>query len=349
MKKLTKTPFAKSIIPSAMILMASITGFAQDIHFSQIFETPLLRNPALSGIFTGDFRVQGVFRSQWGSVTVPYQTTSLNAEYRLPVGQANDFLTIGSIVLLDKAGTIGLSSTQLLPGLNYHKSLSADRNMYLSLGFTGGLVQRRFDRSKVTTNNQFDGTGFNSGYGDGETFTSNSYSYFDGSAGMSLNSQLGADENNNMYVGIACHHFNKPRNLTFFSDNNIEMTRKWVGSAGARFGMSDYSYFTLEADYTAQGVYRELMTGALYTMKVDDIENPRYSLHLGAYMRWKDAIIPVAKLNMGSMGVALSYDANISSLKSASRSRGGFEVSLSYQNFSSRENTYRDYVRCPKF
>ena len=31
---------------------------AQDIHFSQFFETPLLRNPALAGIFTGDIRLQ---------------------------------------------------------------------------------------------------------------------------------------------------------------------------------------------------------------------------------------------------------------------------------------------------
>ena len=30
---------------------------AQDIHFSQFFETPLLRNPALAGIFSGDVRL----------------------------------------------------------------------------------------------------------------------------------------------------------------------------------------------------------------------------------------------------------------------------------------------------
>jgi len=44
---------------------------AQDIHFSQFFETPLLRNPALAGIFTGDVRIQAVYRTQWASVTVP--------------------------------------------------------------------------------------------------------------------------------------------------------------------------------------------------------------------------------------------------------------------------------------
>ena len=50
---------------------------AQDIHFSQFSETPLLRNPALAGIFSGDLRIQAVYRNQWNSVTVPYQTSSI--------------------------------------------------------------------------------------------------------------------------------------------------------------------------------------------------------------------------------------------------------------------------------
>jgi hypothetical protein len=47
---------------------------AQDIHFSQFFETPLLRNPGLAGIFTGDYRLQMVYRDQWRSVTDGYKT-----------------------------------------------------------------------------------------------------------------------------------------------------------------------------------------------------------------------------------------------------------------------------------
>src|SRR6476646_5167370 len=121
---------------------------AQDIHFSQFFETPLLRNPALAGIFSGDLRIQGVYRNQWNSVTVPYQTGSLNAEYKLPVGHSDDYLTLGGEILYDKAGTVALTATHILPVINYHKSLSQEKNMYISLGFMGGLVQRKLDRSK---------------------------------------------------------------------------------------------------------------------------------------------------------------------------------------------------------
>jgi hypothetical protein len=59
------------VIAIMIILSGGFTASAQDIHFSQFFEAPLLRNPSLAGIFTGDLRVQGVYRTQWGSVTVP--------------------------------------------------------------------------------------------------------------------------------------------------------------------------------------------------------------------------------------------------------------------------------------
>src|ERR1043165_2694939 len=86
---------------------------AQDIHFSQFFEAPLLRNPALAGLFSGDVRFQAVYRTQWQSVTVPYQTGSLNGEFKLPVGKGNDFLTIGGEILYDKAGTIAMTATHV--------------------------------------------------------------------------------------------------------------------------------------------------------------------------------------------------------------------------------------------
>src|SRR5688572_27938025 len=142
-----------------------LTLFAQDIHFSQFFEAPLWRNPSLAGIFTGDIRAQAVFRDQWNSVTNAYKTASINGEYRLPVGKGDDFVTTGLQFLYDRAGTIGWTTIHALPALTYHKSVSADHNRYLSIGFMGGLVQRSFDRSKMTTNSQYDGLG------DGESLT----------------------------------------------------------------------------------------------------------------------------------------------------------------------------------
>src|SRR5215831_20538414 len=233
------------------------SAFAQDIHFSQFYETPLYRNPAFAGVFTGDIRVQAVFRSQWNSFVDAYKTGSMNAEYKMPVGKGEDFVTCGLEAFYDRAGSADLTTTIVTPVLNYHKSISNEKNMYLSAAFMGGLVNRRFDRSRITTNNQYDvGT-------DGENFNRTQYSYWDGSAGISFNSGLGNNPQNSLLVGVAYNHFNKPRN-SFFENANVLLDSKWVFSCDFKVGVNENSWLTFHSDYSRQGTYREVIGGLIY-------------------------------------------------------------------------------------
>jgi hypothetical protein len=216
------------------------------------------------------------------------------------------------------------------------------------MGFMAGWVQRRIDRSRITSDSQFDGTGFNPGAADGENNLQNNYSYFDGSIGMSFNSQIGSNENNNIFLGFGYHHFNKPATISFYGAAN-EMTPKWVGSLGVRFGINDYGYFTIQGDHSKQGTYQETIGGALYTWKLDAIDDPKYQFHAGAFLRWKDAFIPVIKIESSPLALAVSYDVNISPLKTASQGRGGMEISLTYQKFIDRYSSSKDAIRCPTF
>jgi type IX secretion system PorP/SprF family membrane protein len=342
MKKQIKKHTRFFLLAGLLFTQSLLMG--QDIHFSQFFETPLLRNPALAGIFNGDIRLQLVYRDQWRSVTDGYKTGSLNGEYKLPIGKADDFITLGGQVLFDRAGTTALTQTSILPVINYHKSLSTDQNRYLSLGFMGGVVNRNFDRSKITTDNTYTG-GF-----DGETTVLPHYTYLDGSVGLSFNSNLSQDPEDNFYIGVAYHHFTKPKN-TFFRDPSVQLNPKWVASAGFRFGVTEYSYITIQADHSMQDNYQETIGGALYGIKIGtQVDNPVYVLHGGAFLRWNDALIPVIKVDYSSFSFAFSYDVNISKLKPASLGRGGFELSLSYIGFfPDRHNTSLDAVRCPRF
>ena len=318
-------------------------SFSQDIHFSQFFEAPLLRNPSLAGIFSGDIRVQAVYRDQWNSITTAYKTASINGEYKMPIGKGNDFVTAGLQFLQDRAGTVSWVTTHVLPALNYHKSLSEERTKYLSVGFMGGWVQNRFDRSLMTTNSMYDGNG------DGETFLQPKYSYWDASAGMSYNAQLNENPENNFYVGVAYHHFNKPKN-SVYKDPSVELMPKADISAGIRFGVGEASYVTIQANQSFQGPYRESILGALYGVKLgDDWENPKYTLHGGAFFRVNDALIPVVKLDYNPFSFSVSYDVNVSQLKGSTYGRGGFELGLSYVGFTDRDNSTLNAVVCPKF
>ncbi|MEI9933427.1 MAG: PorP/SprF family type IX secretion system membrane protein [Ferruginibacter sp.] len=339
------------IFCSLLLLILSISKDckAQDIHFSQFYETPLLRNPALAGLFSGDIRIAAVYRTQWQSVTTPYQTGSLDGEFKLPVGKANDFITLGGEMFYDEAGSISLKATDILPALNYHKSLSDNRNMYLSLGFMAGIDQRSFDASKITTGNQYiQGLGYVGG-STGEQISKSSYSYFDGSTGLSFNTQLGnKSPNDNMYIGIAYFHFNQATNTSFYGSTSIQIIPKWVFSGGARMSTSDNSFITFEGDYSKQGSYTETILGGLYTLRLENSDDAKYLLDFGAFLRVNDAIIPVVKIEMKPLAISLSYDANVSTLTSASNGVGGFELGLVYQTYY-QNNSSRDAVRCPRF
>jgi type IX secretion system PorP/SprF family membrane protein len=329
------------------ILVIALPCFSQDLHFSQFFEAPLLRNPSLAGIFTGDYRVQGVYRDQWNSVTDGYRTGSFNAEYKMPIGSGNDFITTGLQVLYDQAGTVALTTSEFLPALNYHKSLSDQKSTYLSLGFMAGLVEKTIDRSKITTNNQFDGMAFNPSLPDGETFPTPNIKYFDGSFGMSFNTTFGEDQVNSMYFGAGYHHFNRPKN-SFYQDAS-ELDPKYVFSGGIKLNLDDYSYFTVQADYSKQGTFTETIGGVMYSYKLGETNPAPYILNLGTYLRWGDAIIPVIKLEMNNLAIALSYDVNVSQLRTVSEGRGGVELSISYVGFLDRENSSKYKMLCPHF
>lgn len=268
----------------------------------------------------------------------------------MPIGGANDFLTIGGQIVYDRAGTTRFTTTHILPTVNYHKALSGEKNSYLSLGFMGGMVQRSIDRSKITTASQFDGSGYNPFLDINEDVANYNLTYGDASVGMSFNSQIGESEYDNFFVGAAYHHFNRPLN-SFYRNPNIELEPKWVYSLGVRMGLTPNTYLDIQADYSTQATYTEVLAGAMVGFGLNgyDFTESAYNIHFGAFTRWGDAIIPVVKIDFEPFSAAFSYDINYSQLRTASQGRGGFEFSLSYKGFFDRSNSTQNAIHCPRF
>jgi type IX secretion system PorP/SprF family membrane protein len=325
----------------------SLAGSAQDFHLSQFYEAPLLRNPALAGIFTGDYRVQVVYRNQWNSVTIPYQTGALSGEARFPVGKQNDFVTIGIQFAYDQAGTTDLQTVMAMPAINYHKSLSNDKPTYLSVGFMGGFTQRAFDPSKVTTNNQYQNGNYDGGFSNGENFARYNYLYMDGAVGISFSSTAG--NGINYYLGSSYYHFNKPK-VSFFANNLITLDPKIQFNGGITIPVQDNVKIVGQFNESLQGVYTETIGGVMvgYALLKQGLASDRM-VYGGFLYRWNDALVPVIKFDLDNYDIGLSYDVNVSSLKTASQSMGGMELSLSYKGFFRTSNSSLDKVNCPRF
>ncbi len=335
----------KRIVLCCWLMLMAVTGFTQDLSFSQFYEKPLLRNPALAGVFTGDVRISGVHRSQWQSVTVPFQTSGVSAEVKFPL-RWDDWITIGVQATHDVAGDIKMKRTQLLPVVNYHKSLSGNKDDFLSLAFMAGPVNSQFDPTKLRMGDQFVNGAFDPNATTAQVFSRSAFTYWDAGAGLTFNSGFGEDSR--YYFGAAVFHFNRPKVAFYTNNSTTTLQNKYVINAGVNHATSEINRFIMFGDLFIQGGHRQLLAGVLYQTELQRNYDEEKALNfaLGAFYRWNDAFIPVVKMDIYSVSLGLSYDVNVSKLKTASSWRGGFELTASYVAPFRNRSLEADKVRC---
>ena len=337
-----------SIWSTIIILFVATNCAAQDVNFSQFYELPLLRNPALAGTFKGDLRLTSAFRNQWSSVTVPYRTTALGTELRILTNPNSDnYFSVGLQITNDVAGDSKLSRTQILPMIAFHKSMSAEKDAYLTLGVMGGYSQQRFDPSALKFSDQFVGGAYSPSNATHETFETNNKSYYDVTVGLSYSSEFGNDVK--YYLGAALFHITEPM-VAFNTSNDVRLNQKYVLNVGVSTPIGEYDRFIVYGDYFREGGSNQAQGGILLKKTLDrQNEEMPVSMSVGAFYRWDDAVVPVVKLEYHSLGFGLTYDVNTSSLKTASHSKGGLELTCSYSTFLNIKNTSLQATRCPSF
>src|SRR6476620_6230057 len=89
---------------------------AQDLHFSQFFNNPLLTNPANTGFIPdADYRLGASYRNQYSSIlNAPYKTMSLFGDAQVFRNKLQTgWMGLGAVILRDEAGSGGLVSTKI--------------------------------------------------------------------------------------------------------------------------------------------------------------------------------------------------------------------------------------------
>src|SRR4051812_46147158 len=150
-----------SFLFTAFAALAITGANAQDLHFSQFFNSPLTTNPANTGFIPdADYRLGASYRNQYSSIlSSPYKTMSVFGDAQLLRNQIeNGWLGIGGVILSDVAGSGGLRSTKIYGSLAYHQQLGA--SSLLSAGFNVGWANKRVDPGKFTYPSQFNGKFF---------------------------------------------------------------------------------------------------------------------------------------------------------------------------------------------
>ena len=321
---------------------------AQDCTFSQFYEQPIIRNPALAGVFTGDLRVSAAYRDQWSSITVPFRTSAVSIEYKIPVNEKNDYLTIASLMSVDAAGDINLKRTQFKPAINFHKSLSGNRDTYLSGAFMFGIVSSHFDASKLILGDQYRNGAYDPSNSSAQPITNTGYSYWDMSAGLCFSTSI--NDHTNFYIATGMTHVTNPVIKSTTGNVPDAVPSKISINSGIHAQTGDNGHIMAFADYFVQGGNHQLLAGCMYGLNIAEYSNAEPDIfYLGSFVRWGDAIIPAVKIGLAHFDLGVSYDINISKLNVASNWRGGLEVTLAYTDFLKIRNSSIDKVRCTRF
>ncbi|HJW18512.1 MAG TPA: PorP/SprF family type IX secretion system membrane protein [Flavisolibacter sp.] len=320
---------------------------AQDLHFSQFFNSPLTTNPANTGFIPdGDYRLGINYRDQWSTImSVPYKTMSAFGDVQVMKNKFdNGWIGLGGVILRDVAGSGNLTSTKLYGSVAYHQLLGY--SSLLSLGFNVGMSNKQINVSNLKFPDQFDGKFFDNKLPTSVFLDNNNVSYLDMQVGMNY----AYFPTPSIYVntGFSVHHVNRPHESFFSSeatgvDNRVPM--RYIGFLNGSFKLNDEVILNPNVYYTRQSNVSELVGGlnAHYNLSGDG----EYLLIAGAYYRHKEAIIPLVGLGFKDYTFTFTYDATISSLKNFNNSRGAFEFSLVRQGLISPGG--QKVTPCPTF
>jgi len=328
-----------SLLTAGLITLS--TAFAQDVHFTQYGMQPLLQSPAMAGI-GHDMRGVLQHRNQWASVTTPFTTTAFSYDMQLKQkrGKAG-FLALGVNFFSDKAGDANLKSSQGGLSMAYH--IKTGQNSTIGAGLFGGFGQRSMDPSALQWGEQYDANGYNGQLPNGESLTTQSFTFVDlGLGGVwHYNSTSGANDvvaNQSTQATIGFGYFHVTRPTYTFLNAEEQLNAKLVLHGDARFSLGEGNTAIVPSfQYTKQGPSTELMLGAMFRYVLSPTSkatgfNKGSALSLGPVLRTNDAVAIAALVEFGQMAVGLSYDLNTSDLSKASNGNGAFEITLRFVN-----------------
>jgi len=326
----------------AALLALDLSG--QDIHFSQYYNTPLQYNPALTGVFGGDHRAMLAYRNQWMTVATPYTTYGAAFDMRMMEKRGGNFaLGTGLGVYRDVAGDTKMGITNAI--LSLSGIIALNGKQHLMVGVSGGIEQRSMDASSQIWDSQYDKDQpeyYNPDAGSGEITNYNT-----GFVGADINAGIAWVYSESVKRIVNDDNFSLK--LGGYYQHITSQTLKYGDTPDALFGKFSFqgesnisvknsnTAFQPSVIYQRQGPNQEILLGTLIRYKLGF--DSQYTgllrstaVSIGMHARWGDALIPSIGYEISNWKLMFSYDANLSGLRAASNSVGGFEVTLTFVN-----------------
>ena len=307
------------------LVSIAINCVAQDVHFSQFKISSFLLNPALVGAQNNDYKASLQRKSQWASVSVPFNTLTLSLERK-------DILpshSIGVQFINDIAGDSRFKTAGVT--LAYAKKVAVTTNNIFSFGAELGLFQRSV---------MFDDLVFN----EPENLSNLNFIFTDVAIGIANFYKI--NKQTILECGIALYHINQPKQS--LADNDaIRLHQKMNIHTAINYAYTDNLSVQPKLLFSNQNMDKEFLLGCDVNYLLEEEQD--ILLKLGVAERFNDAVIFYFGTEIERLSCMVSYDVNTSNLANASNNKGGFEFSVVYRwNVLKKEKSI-EQEECPEY
>lgn len=321
-------------LSSLLLLLAVAWLPAQDIHFSQYYNSPLTVNPALTGLSAGDIRFSGIYRSQWNAANSPFRTAQVSADKKFYTPAHKDWwLSAGLNIFYDKAGDANMENTNVQLSGSITKML--DSQNFLTVGVSAGFGQRNFDFGNLTFDDQWNGQIFDPNRAINEDFDDTNLMYPDFGIGFNWRGQGNkyyGKERTKIDMGAGAFHLSRP-DQSFNTTDKSQLPVRMSIYLLPTFQINKEGDLVGHATFQMQGEYKEALAGVGYRYFLSTKRSKELAVQLGFSYRFNaigDAFIPAAELHYRALMVGLSWDINVSDFSAATNRNGGPEIAIRY-------------------
>ena len=303
---------------------------AQDLHYSQFYNSPQNINPALTGVFNGDHRFTASWRDQWKFVPVPWMTFSGSYDTKLYLlKESHHFLGGGLSINHDRQGDSPLTLTSVNVSGAYHRIL-APRHI-VSGGLTLGFASRGFNSQTLTWDKQWNGDAFDPNLPSQEGFDDFERVNFL-ETGLGLNYRYQVHKRTFADAGIGLLHIFKP-SAAFISSSVADLPRRATFSIVGQAQVMDILDVQLHVLHQLQGEYDETIFGALGKLYINQKKGSEVQLHAGLGYRTAGSFFPTVALQYNNVYASFSYDVDntdFNRINDIRIRRGGPELHFRY-------------------
>lgn len=315
--------------------------YAQDMHFTQFYSSPLYLNPAFTGANVCA-RIALTYRNQWPGISKAYNSFLFSGDHYFP----KSHLGVGLLFGNDVAGTGQLTTTVINPSIAYETKLT--RKLAVRFGVQPGIDFKSINYNNLIFGDQI-ARGGNIPTIENPTQTK---TFFDIGAGLILYTAK-------YWGGVSFFHLNQP-NEALFGNPRSPLPLKYSAHGGAKFNLKSKDAkdefqrksITAAFNYRGQKEFDQFDIGLYFT---------RYVFNLGVWYRGipllksykpgysnNDAVALIVGFQTDRFNFGYSYDITISRLYKISN--GAHEVCISYQVCKlAKKKKYRMIIPCPKF